>query len=283
VIPDYGLGIGRGKAGSEEENVLGNAGRREYVINGLYFIFREKIYKEIIRNVFVGAGVAIDIKQNIEERNTTADELTPYRIYSDRYGFDRADYTSNGLLLSMQYTSRDNLNRAYKGIYADASLRVNQQWMGSTKNAMQFSADVRKYWSLSEKNPEHVIALWNWGSYVMNGVLPYLELPGTGKDPATRSGRGYTVAYFKGTQYYYSEAEYRFPITSNKFLSGVTFFHMQSANDMAGTKIFQHWQPGGGAGLRILFNKSTRTNLALDYAFGKYGSRGFFLGLNEAF
>src|SRR4028119_1527038 len=46
VIPDYGVGIGRGKAGSEEENVLGNAGRREYVINGLYFIFREKIFKE---------------------------------------------------------------------------------------------------------------------------------------------------------------------------------------------------------------------------------------------
>ena len=94
---------------------------------------------------------------------------------------------------------------------------------------------------------------------------------------------GYTVSYFKGTQYNYSEIEYRFPITRNKFLSGVTFFHMQTANNELGTYLFQQWQPGGGAGIRVLFNKATRTNLCLDYAFGKYGSRGFFLGLNEAF
>jgi hypothetical protein len=50
-----------------------------------------------------------------------------------------------------------------------------------------------------------------------------------------------------------------------------------------GTKLFQKWQPGGGAGLRVLFNKATRTNLCLDYAYGKYGRKGFFLGLNEAF
>jgi hypothetical protein len=42
-------------------------------------------------------------------------------------------------------------------------------------------------------------------------------------------------------------------------------------------------QSGYGAGLRLLFNKATRTNLALDYAFGKFGNRGFFLNLNEAF
>jgi hypothetical protein len=114
-------------------------------------------------------------------------------------------------------------------------------------------------------------------------VLPYLEIPGTGKDAGFRSGRGYTVAYFKGTQYNYSEVEYRFPITNNQFLSGVTFFNMQTANDAFGTKLFDRWQPGGGAGLRVLFNKHTRTNLCLDYAFGKYGAKGFFLGLNEAF
>jgi len=77
--------------------------------------------------------------------------------------------------------------------------------------------------------------------------------------------------------------EYRFTILNNKFLSGVVFGSMQTANDDQGTKLFQVWQPGGGGGLRVLFNKATRTNLCLDYAWGKYGSRGFFLNLNEAF
>lgn len=282
VTPDYGLGIGRGNASSEANLALTNPGRTGYVLNSIYIDFREKVYKEISENLFVGAGVAFDIRRNIEDKNAATD-LTPYNIYSDRYGFDRDGYSANGFLFNMQYTSRDNLNRSYKGIYADVGLKVNQVWVGSSKNALQFTTDFRKYFSLSKRNPEHVIAFWNWSSYLVSGALPYLELPGTAKDPGFRSGRGYTVGYFKGTKYNYSEMEYRFPITRNKFLSGVTFFHMQTANDELGTKLFEKWQPGGGGGLRVLFNKATRTNLCLDYAFGKYGARGFFLGLNEAF
>jgi hypothetical protein len=70
---------------------------------------------------------------------------------------------------------------------------------------------------------------------------------------------------------------------TNKFLSGVVFGNLQTGNDAQGTKIFQQFQPGYGGGLRVLFNKATRTNLALDYAFGKFGNKGFFLNLNEAF
>jgi hypothetical protein len=282
VTPDFGLGIGRAATDSEENLILSDPGRKGYVLHALYYNFREKVYKQILDNLFVGAGVSFDVRRKIENKADTSN-LTPYNIYSDRYGFDRNHYSSNGLLFNLQYTTRDNQNRAYKGMYADAGFRVNQTWMGSTKSAVQFNTDFRKYWSLSERNPEHVLAFWNWGSYLISGALPYLELPGTGKDTGFRSGRGYTVGYFKATKYFYSELEYRFPITRNKFLSGVTFFNIQTANDDLGTKLFQQWQPGGGAGLRVLFNKATRTNLCLDYAFGNYGARGFFLGLNEAF
>jgi hypothetical protein len=283
VTPDFGLGIGNAAGESAEDKVLNNATRKGYVLQSLYFNFREKVYKEVAENLFLGAGASFDIRKNIAERAVTENQLTPYKIYSDRYGFDRDHYMSNGLLFNLQYTSRDNQNRAYKGIYADAGFRVNQTWMGSTKSAVQFTTDFRKYWSLSNRNPAHVIAIWNWGSYLISGTLPYLELPGTGRDGGFRSGRGYTVTYFKGTKYSDTEVEYRFPITANKFLSGVTFFSMQTANDELGTRLFDKWQPGGGAGLRVLFNKATRTNLCLDYAFGRYGRKGFFLGLNEAF
>jgi hypothetical protein len=283
VTPDFGLGIGAGSGKTDADLVLSNPNRKGYVLHSLYFNFREKVYKEVQKNLFVGAGVSFEIRKNIEDRLHDATALTPYNIYSDRHGFNRDHYSSNGLLLNVQYTTRDNQNRAYKGMYADAGFRLNQTWLGSSKNALQFLTDLRKYVSLSSSHPEYVLAFWNWGSYLISGVLPYLEIAGTGKDAGFRSGRGYTVAYFKGTQYNYSEMEYRFPITNNKFLSGVGFFSMQTANDAFGTKLFEHWQPGGGAGLRVLFNKHTRTNLCLDYAFGKYGSKGFFLGLNEAF
>jgi hypothetical protein len=283
VTPDFGIGIGNDAGTSEEDKILTNASRKPYVLHSLYFNFREKVYKEVFPDFFMGAGVSFDIRKNIEDRITPANVPTPYKIYNERYGFDADHYMANGLLFSAQYTTRDNQNRAYKGIYADAGFRVNQTWLGSTKNALQFTTDFRKYLSLSARNPEHVIAFWNWGSYLISGQLPYLELPGTGKDPGARSGRGYTVTFFKGTKYNDSEVEYRFPITKNKLFSGVTFFNLQTANDELGTKLFEIWQPGGGAGLRVLFNKATRTNLCLDYAWGKFGRKGFFLNLNEAF
>lgn len=282
VTPDFGLGIGSTTNGSATDKILVNPDRKAYVWNSQYYKFFEKVYKEISHNLFLGAGVAFDIRRKLSNaREDTS--LTPYQIYNRRYGFEDDHYLANGFLFNIQYTTRDNPNRAYRGIYLDAGLRANQTWIGSTKNALQFTFDFRKYVSLSQRSPEHVIALWSWGSSVLAGAVPYLELPATTRDPAFRSGRGYVGGYYRGTQFFYSEAEYRFPITRNKLFSGVAFVNVETANDKVDTQLFEVWQPAAGAGLRILFNKHTRTNLCLDYAFGRYGSKGFFLNLNETF
>jgi hypothetical protein len=128
-----------------------------------------------------------------------------------------------------------------------------------------------------------VFAFWYWGSYLLNGKLPYLELPGTGSDATGRLGRGYTIGRFKGTSFAYSEAEYRFPILANKLISGVVYANAQSASNSRTIKLMEYIEPGGGVGLRLLFNKYTRSNLCIDYGVGKYGSKGIFLGLNEVF
>ena len=282
VSPDNGLGIGNGNYSSPADIILSDPTRKAYGIHSLYFNLREKVYKKIAKDLFLGAGLSFDIRRNITT-NVGDTVLTPYKVYNERYGFSNSGYSSNGFLFNIEYTTRDNQNRAYKGVYLDAGFRINQTWIGSTKNAVQFNYDFRKYFSLSSTNPQHVIAFWNWGAAVVTGQLPYLELPGTGRDGAFRSGRGYLNSFFRGTQFDYTEVEYRFPILRNNFLSGVAFGNLQTANDRLGTKIFETWQPGGGAGLRILFDKTTRTNLCLDYAWGKYNSKGFFLGLNEAF
>lgn len=284
VTPDEGLGIGVGKSeGSVADQVLADPTHKGYAIHSEYFNFREKIYKEVAKNLFLGAGASFEVRRDIKEAGDTANNATPLSVYNNQHGFPQDHYAADGFLFNVEYTSRDNQNRAYKGIYFDAGFRVNQTWIGSTKNSVQFTTDFRKYFSLSDVNPETVLALWNWGSYLLSGTIPYLELPGTARDGSFKSGRGYTAQYFKGTQFNDTEAEFRFPILSNKFISGVTFVNMQTANDEQGTRLFQVFQPGGGAGLRVLFSKITRTNLDLDYAFGKFGNRGFFLNLNEVF
>ncbi|HEY4206469.1 MAG TPA: hypothetical protein VGM31_06650 [Puia sp.] len=283
VSPDFGFGIGRNYSGpSHDDSILANPTRKGYVVRSIYYNVREKVYKNIGKDLFVGAGLSFEIRRNIKLNDSTG-HSTPSAVYNSRYGFPNDRYSSNGFLFNIEYITRDNPNRAYKGIFFDAGIRINQTWIGSTKNAMQVTTDFRKYFSLSRASPETVIAFWNWGSYLLNGAIPYLELPGTGRDGSYRSGRGYTSQYFKGTQFNDTELELRFPILRNKFLSGVAFGNLQSSNDLQGTKLFQVFQPGYGAGLRVLFNKATRTNLALDYAWGRFGRKGFFLNLNECF
>ena len=283
VTPDNGFGIGEGQnTGTAAQQILADPTHKVYAIHSFQFNFREKVYKQVAKSLFLGAGVAIEHRWDMHQTDTLNNH-TPMSVYNNQNGLPQDRYTTAGFLFNVEYITRDNPNRAFTGVYFDAGVRINQTWIGSTKNAVQFTSDLRKYVSLSATTPELVLAFWNWGSYLANGTLPYLELPGTARDGSFRSGRGYTAQYFKGTEYNDTEAEFRFPILANKFLSGVAFGNLQTTNDQQGTKIFQTFQPGYGAGLRVLFNKVTRTNLALDYAFGKFGNRGFFLNLNEAF
>ena len=248
-----------------------------------YTRFSEKVYKKIGKYFYAGGGVKFDIYRDIRDQKQTSAFNTPHQGYSLNHGFDPNRYSANGLIIAVQYNTRDHPIRPYKGFYADLGFQFNQEWMGSTKNAVQWQYDLRKYWSLSKKNPEHVIAIWHLASYKLSGVLPYLEMPSTASDVDGRSGRGYTFSRFKGPSFAYVETEWRFPITKNKLISGVWFLNFQSASDDLNRKVFEAWEPGGGIGLRILFQKQSKTTLCIDLAKGKYGAQGLFFGLGETF
>lgn len=279
---DYGMGMGSPLENpTDDEAIINNPERRRFVNKYTLYTFSERVYKQLAPGLFLGAGAYFELKRNIE--TVGSDIETPNTIYSKWNGFNSNRNNNNGLMFNLQYMNRDNPNSAYNGIYSDVVLRSNQTWLGSSQNAIQLLTDFRKYFQLSKEKPNHVLAFWYYGSYNLNGQLPYLDLPGTGKDAFSRSGRGYTNGYFKGNSYAYGEVEYRFPILRNQFLSGVAFANVQTVDDQVGNKLFKQYQPAAGAGLRVLFNKATRTNLCIDYAIGKFGQKGLFLGLNEAF
>jgi len=271
LVLDHGIGTGRKQLVS-------------LPIKYTYLKLNENIYRKIYDNFYAGAGIAFNYYTKIDdELKQIETEKTHNYLYSIKNGYSTDHYFANGLLINLQYNSRDQPYRPYKGLYVDVILRTNRKVLGSEKNAIQLKTEIRKYWSLSQKNPETVLAYWLWGSYLLNGTVPYLDLPGTGSDIDQRMGRGYTIGRFKGPSYFYNELEYRFPITRNKLLSGVYFVNVQTAGDQQQIKLFNYWEPGTGAGLRLLFNKHTRSNLCVDYGIGNYGSKGIFVGLNEVF
>jgi hypothetical protein len=276
LVIDYGLGPGSGK---ERIDSL------KYPIRFNEVRINEKLYKKVSKKVLIGGGLALNFHNKIDDQVRTEDtsRTTPHYNYSKVYGFNPETYALSGIFLNGLYTTRDHLNRPYKGMYADLTFRLNATWLGSTKKSMQMMTEFRKYISLSSINPEHVLAFWHLGTFRFYGDFPYLDLPGTATDMFNRSGRAYTIGRFRGPSFFYLESEYRFPITDNKLISGVAFFNIQTVSDGLNERLFEAYEPGAGAGLRILFNKKTRTNLCIDYAFGKYGSKGLFFGLNEVF
>jgi len=284
-IVDYGVGTGQKYKGSDfyVNDMPVKNGDSAFPIKYNYVQVLEKVYRKVGKYTYLGLGVDFDIYNDIIDEKRISGKFTPHQRYSKENGFDSINYSSNGFLLAFQFNSREHPVRAYRGVYADVNLRFNQTWMGSSKNSIQLIYDVREYFSLSKRNPQHVLAFWQWASFKLSGEVPYLEMQGTAHDMYNRSGRGYTFGRFKGPSYACFETEWRFPITSNKLISGVCFLTLQTASDNRSKKVFSYWEPGAGAGLRILFDKNSRSALCLDFAKGKYGSSGVFCGLNEVF
>jgi hypothetical protein len=288
LVIDYGLGTSSSSKSDESINVDGypiENPKEAYPIKFGLIRFNEKVYRQVNKSLFIGGGINVDFHTNINDEKLQVDsgKLTPHYNYSIEQGINPDHYFANGIMFNIQYNTKEHGNRSYGGMYADLVLRTNQKFLGSTVNALQLITEFRKYWSLSSRNPEHVIAFWHLGTFNLAGNVPYLDLPGTASDLFNRSGRGYTIGRFKGPSYFYLESEYRFPISRNKLFSGVAFLNFQTASDGKSINLFDQMEPAAGAGLRILFNKKSRTNICIDYAFGKYGSNGLFFGLNEVF
>jgi outer membrane protein assembly factor BamA len=122
------------------------------------------------------------------------------------------------------------------------------------------------------------------GNFSKYGKLPYLILPALGYDQRGRAGRGYTQGRFRGTNMVYTEAEYRFPLSScGGIFGGVIFANATSTtNPNINEKLFTYFAPGYGFGLRMMVDKKSRTNLQVDIGFGKK-SGGIYFGASETF
>jgi hypothetical protein len=144
-------------------------------------------------------------------------------------------------------------------------------------------AEYRYFKPLSKKNEQHVLGVWAFGQFVTSGRVPYLNLPAIGWDQRSRSGKGYTQGLFRGFNMVYLETEYRFPITCNQLISGTVFADFTTTSDKdRNVHLFSNIQPAVGFGLRILIDKATRTNLILNYAWGRH-SKAFYLNAGESF
>jgi hypothetical protein len=153
--------------------------------------------------------------------------------------------------------------------------------LGSDANWQSLLLEFRGYTKFPSES-RNIIAFWSYNWFTLGGTPPYLLLPSTAWDEYSNTGRGYIQSRFRSMNMIDQEAEYRFVISANGLFGGVIFANAESFSDITTGK-YQVISPGAGLGIRIMLNKFSRTNLALDYAWGTMGSRGFFVNLGEVF
>ena len=238
--------------------------------------------------LYVGLGYALDHYSKIEDLKLRLEPgdsiITSHYGYNTRYQFNTDKYYISTFNLNFIWDTRDNMINPYTGHFLMLSWRGGPKMLGNKVPASFFFAEWRSFHSLSKRNPRHLLAFWLTGDFGKAGKFPYMILPATSYDQRSRSARGYSQGRFRGNNLVYGEAEYRFPISQcGGVWGGVLFVNATTAsNPVSSVKLFEYVKPGYGLGLRMMVDKKTRTNLAIDFGFGDKSS-GFYLAATETF
>ncbi|HEY5325969.1 MAG TPA: BamA/TamA family outer membrane protein [Mucilaginibacter sp.] len=241
-----------------------------------YFQFNETVLRHITGNLYAGVGYVLDDHWNVSDKGNLNGTLSDYAAYGKL-----SHSIASGFTLTSSYDSRDNGLNPSKGGYAFVQYRANYGFLGSTSSWQSLIIDLRKYYRFPEGS-DNVIAFWSYDCLTIGGKPAYVDLPSNQWDPSSATGRGYIKGRFRGAQMVYAESEYRYKITANGLIGGVFFLNLESLSGAPGTRL-QAIQPGFGPGLRIKLNTISKTNVSLDYGFGRQGSNGLFIDLGEAF
>lgn len=251
-----------------------------------FFRLHHTAFYQLRPDLFAGAGLYYDNHTSVKPDDDEVAGWTDssYVRYSNQNGLPLDAQTSAGTSLDLLWDSRDSFITPTRGLMARASYRtLFDDFLGGDSNWQKLNVDARTYLPVS-RDGRHTFAFWMYGDLVVGGVAPYFDLPGTGLDTYGRSARGYGEGQFRGEKLAYGEIEYRGTLTRNGLLGMVAFLNTSTISSKAdGEKLFDSFATGGGAGLRLLINKRSRTNLCFDLAFGKQGSRGVYLAVQEAF
>ena len=245
-----------------------------YVLDYLHLRVHETALKHIVSDLYIGFGYDMDYHFNIREETNQTN--TDYQKYG---GGTRS--ISSGFKGMIEFDSRRNSINPKGGFFASVIYGYYYKDLGSDNNYSSLKVDLRAYIPLS-KNKRHTLALWNYNWFTFNGHAPYLDLPSTGWDDASSTGRGYNQARFRGKNMLDLEAEYRFPILKDGLFGGVIFANVESFTDYPSNK-FTTAAPGWGAGLRVKLNKHSGTNITVDYGFGLHKSNGLTINIGEVF
>jgi len=259
-FPQSTWGLG-GNSGEESETLVESKHLRIYQ-NALVRLFPR---------LAVGVGYALD--RHFAIYVTEQDKLN-IKDY-------QANTVSSGFTFPAIVDTRRNSINPERGMMSAITYSLYLPALGSDDKWQSFFWDVRKYLPFSTQKPS-ILAFRSFYWTVISGKAPYFDLPSVRWEPALGSAsRGIQKGRYRSNAMLYAESEYRFGISANGLWGGVVFANVTAPSEY-GTQNFKYWHPAAGAGVRLKFNKYSRTNVTFDFGMSKeYFS--VYLNIGEAF
>ena len=246
-----------------------------------YLRLYQTALRQLKKNFYGGFGYGLDYHWKITGTSLAAPDGDANVISNiNTYGISDKSISS-GLIANLLFDDRFNSINPAGGSYANIVFRQNLTGIGSDNNWQSLLVDLRHYIPFP-RHSENILAFWSYNWLTLGGNPPYLDLPSTGWDTYGNTGEGYIQGRFRDKNMIFFEAEYRFKISKSGLFGGVVFANGQSFSNWPSSS-FKRIAPAAGFGLRIKFNKYSRTNIAIDYGFGEGGSQGVFVNLGEVF
>ena len=252
-----------------------------------FFRLHHTVYRQLRPALYAGAGLYFDNHTDVGP-GSDAEAVwdgSPYVTYSLAHGLPLDSQGAAGTSFDLLWDDRDSFINADRGWLARTSYRMLYDgFLGGDSSWQKVNLDLRTYVGLS-RDRRHKLAFWGFADLVVGGgVAPFFDLPSTAGDTYGRSARGYAEGQFRGERLAYGEVEYRGTLMRNGLVGIVAFLNTTTVTNLDNDeRLFDSFATAGGAGVRLLINKRSKTNLCLDFGFGKQGSRGVYLAVQEAF
>jgi hypothetical protein len=248
----------------------------ETLIDYKHFRVHQNAMKGIFPHTAIGLGYSLDSHYDIQVEETEVAKIITESLP------EMEDHTlSSGITIPMIYDSRRNSVNPTQGFMSSFTFSYFHPIFGSDDEWQSIFFDNRKYFSFKGSKPK-ILAFRGYYWTVVSGQAPYLDLPANRWEPiAGSASRGIRQNRYRSNALLYFEGEYRFGITANGLFGGVVFANVVSASQF-NTQHFYYWHPAAGAGIRVKFNKYSRSNITFDFGFSK-GFQTVYLNINEAF
>lgn len=203
----------------------------------------------------------------------------------------------SGLGLNLVWDNRDYILSASSGSYVNLSAMAYGRYIGSDYSYYDLLLDARTYLNPVGRHTLAIRGLLN----IKNTNDESLPLRGYSEIGGSNFGRGYFNGTYRNNSVLGFQTEYRIPfwkadnlgpiyhywkrLAMTVFASASQVYGGENAIDLGNMNY------AAGAGLRLLFNESTRSYLRVDYAFGLSPNaggpdnfqRGFYFTFGEAF